>query len=305
MLFKKILRRFIMLTTDWRWWPFYFQRMFLNIEIRNHISNFVAKCLRPKAIHQSQLVEEWRAVSELQLQGIASLGQLLDIEKCQELRKYFETKPVYDPYRVHLPEFLPLNESARFEKSHIAHHQPADVLSAPYIIDLINSDKLLRIASDFLGCKPTVQYIAVWWSYNVKTGAQEAEFFHRDVDDWRFLKLFIYLDDVLAENGPHVYVKNSSKSSKLTMIRRFSDEEVLASFGEDNINHMTGSAGQAFLEDTFGIHKGQPVQNGRRIILQAVYGYANLPYAPSKPILKKKIIEQHKLDAWINRVYFG
>lgn len=304
MLIKKILHRLKLLVSDWRWWPFFFQRIFVNPVFRNNVSNLIASWVKPTSPHICTVEADIAAVKDLNTPGITHLGQVLAPEKCAELRAYFEKKLVYDPYREQLPHFLPLDESARFEKTHIAHHQPEDVLAAPEVLDIANDERVLKIVSGFLGCKPLISYIAVWWSYHVPSGAQEAEFFHRDVDDWRFVKLFVYLDDVSTENGPHVYVKHSSRTNKLTSIRRFTDDEVEETFGAHNIILLPANAGVAFLEDTYGIHKGQPVGQGRRLILQVVYGMTTLPYSPKSHVSPVSSLNTRKFDPWINRVYF-
>ena len=143
--------------------------------------------------------------------------------------------------------------------------------------------------------------MATWWSYATGMGAQQAENFHRDVDDWRFVKLFVYLTDVTLGSGPHKYVLHSAPQNKLTEIRRLEDEEVAQSFGQENIRTMTATAGEGFLEDTYGIHKGQPVQSGHRLLFQVVYTLTPLPYAPKKPVAA--LPPGATYDPWINRVY--
>jgi len=126
---------------------------------------------------------------------------------------------VFDSYRPETPPYKPLSD-ARHPESHIAHHNHIDIINAPYLLQIANDPLILDIAASFLGCKPTIGYMAVWWSYPTIKRAQQAEKFHRDVDDWRFLKLFIYLTDVNDKNGPHIYVTHSSTSNQLNEIRR-------------------------------------------------------------------------------------
>ncbi|MBN1377687.1 MAG: hypothetical protein JXA04_00470 [Gammaproteobacteria bacterium] len=247
-------------------------------------------------------------LNELNHAGLSHLGRLLSFEQCSELRNYFSGKLVTDFYRSEstLP-FLP-GSNERHPDAHIAHHNAHDIINAPYLLELANDPRILDIAAAFLGCKPTLTYLAAWWSYHTEKGAQQAEWFHRDVDDWRFLKLFIYLTDVDDKSGPHIYVTHSAASDKLTKIRRFEDDEVISAFGEKNILHLTGSAGEGFFEDTYGIHKGQPVKEGRRLIFQAVYSMFPLPYGPKTPVVKLSeltITRSISPDPWINRVYIA
>lgn len=299
---QKILRRIRKLVSDRRLWGFYLQRCFLKPAIRNSLASKVALRLRPAAAQRALNPEEDAAARALLSSGIAMLGELLPEQSCEELRHYFGKREVHDPYRSGSSGFLPESEE-RHPDSHIAHHSAEDVLRAPYLLALANDPHILNIVSKFLGCKPTIGYLAVWWSYHTLKGAQQAEFFHRDVDDWRFVKLFVYLSDVGEDSGPHVYVQYSSASEKLTEIRRFTDAEIQDAFGSVNLLTMKAAAGQGFLEDTFGIHKGQPVTQGTRLIFQAVYSLSPLPYGPKEPVLARVELGKYYLDPWINRVY--
>jgi hypothetical protein len=197
------------------------------------------------------------------------------------------------------------NSDARHPDSHIAHHDPRDVIMAPYLLELANRPDILGLAGKFLGCRPTISYLASWWSYPTTIGPQQAEHFHRDVDDWRFLKLFVYLTDVGPDDGPHVYVRHSASSPRLRTIRRFTDDEVARTFGPQAMLALTGRAGEGFLENTFGLHKGMPVTRGQRLIFQAVYSMFPLPYAPKLPVADASAIRlpNGAADPWINRLY--
>ena len=306
MLKRKLHRLFIVLS-DSRWWPLYIQRRFMQPGLRAWLSSQVCS-MRPSASpFQSSVDEVVKHNAALRDAGISNLGALLTPEQCGELRNYFSGLPVFDDYRPETPPYLP-DSDARNPESHIAHHNARDIVNAPYLFQLANDPRILDIASAFLGCKPTLGYIATWWSYNTANGAQQAEKFHRDVDDWRFLKLFIYLTDVGARNGPHVFVTHSSASERLTEIRRFDDKEVVSAFGQHNVLELTGHAGEGFLEDTYGIHKGKPVQEGVRLIFQAVYSMFPLPYGPKSPVIKSSELMDSipfTPDPWINRVYIA
>jgi hypothetical protein len=297
--------------TDTRWWPFYFQRRFLRPASRERLAGLVAAHLRPSATVSgrtgaaSTSGEEANRVDALRREGISHFGQLLSTAQATELCDYFLAKQVHDPYQAGSPRFLPDSE-ARHPGSHIAHHDARDILMAPHLLALANRPDILAIVSRFLGCKPTLGYLATWWSYHTALGAQQAEHFHRDVDDWRFVKLFIYLTDVGPDNGPHIYVSRSSASAALREIRRFDDQEVVKSFGVANVMELTGRAGEGFLEDTFGVHKGQPVAQGRRLVFQAVYSMSPLPYGPKAPVVRLgevSLADGAPLDVWVNRLY--
>lgn len=304
---KRKFRRLLMVLSDSRWLVFYVQRRFMQPKLRAWLSSRMAS-MRPSALPVQSATEEiCKHNVALRNVGISHLGSLLTPEQCMELREYFSGLRVSDPYRPETPPFSP-DSAARNPQSHIAHHNARDIVTAPYLFQVANDPFILDIAATFLGCKPTLSYLAAWWSYHTKIGAQQAELFHRDVDDWRFLKLFIYLTDVNEKNGPHIYVKYSSVSVKLNEIRRFEDGEVMSAFGQNNVLQLTGNTGEAFLEDTYGIHKGQPVQEGNRLIFQAVYSMFPLPYGPKSPVIKRNelmSLNSFTPDPWINRLYIA
>lgn len=286
------------IAADPRWWKFYFQRNFQNPAQRKKISDWLAKS-RPHAETLDHTAAK-EGADRLRDSGLHHLGQLLSQQQCDELITYFNTCKVNDPYDASAPKFSPLSEN-RPKGAHIAHHNAHDIVNAPYLMDIANNPKVLDVVADFLGCKPTIGYIATWWSYPTGEGPKQAENFHRDVDDWRFVKLFLYLTEVEQESGPHKYVLHSSSKPVLNKIRRLNDDEVAQTFGEENIVTMTSQAGHAFLEDTYGVHKGQPLQSGHRLLFQVVYTLNPLPYGPQKPV--KAIDKASGHDAWTNRVY--
>jgi hypothetical protein len=303
---KSKLRHAVTVSKDSRWWPFYLQRRVMQPTRRATLARQIAR-LRP-AMAPMRPDDDTTAerLQQLQTRGLAPIGRPLDRTQCRELVDYFMEREVHDPHRPALPVFKPL-ATGRHVNAHIAHHTPEDIVRAPYLLALANDPQVLATVEQFLGCKPSLAYMAAWWSYATPLGPQQAEFFHRDVDDWRFVKLFVYLTDVGAQSGPHVYVTESANSPKLAQIRRFMDDEVAASFEPHQVLTMTGQAGDAFLEDTFGIHKGQPVVQGHRLIFQAVYSMHALPYGPMHPVIDLKEVQaanpSRRFDPWINRFY--
>ena len=300
------LKQLRVAVSDRRWWPFYFQRLFMTRSARARVARWIAR-RRPQAGTNARAAPRTSELTGLLCSdGFALLGKLLSDADCRAAHEYLTKCVVHDPYRPGAGTFLPLSDR-RPDASHIAHHDARDVLLAPGLLALANSEQIIAVAECFLGCRATISYLAAWWSYPTKVGAQHAEHFHRDVDDWRFLKLFVYLTDVGEEQGPHKYVAGSAANDQLREIRRFTDGEVEAVFGRARIAVMTGRAGDAFLEDTFGIHKGQPVVTGRRLIFQAVYSLSELPYGPSSPVATNtevaRVTAPTTLDPWVNRCY--
>ncbi|MCB2078724.1 MAG: phytanoyl-CoA dioxygenase family protein [Novosphingobium sp.] len=259
------------------------------------------------AARVSRLRPEFRDVradgrrTELHSDGQVLLPDFIDAGQCEALYDHFRSKPVSDPYRAENGAFLPLSPD-RPRDTHVAYHKEMDVVTAPGALAIANDPRVLSIVAAFMGCKPTLSYLTAWWSFGGDGVPQQAEKFHRDVDDWSFVKLFVYLTPVDENTGPHVYVRGSANDNKLAEIRRFDDAEVSTAFGADNIIPLTGKAGTGLIEDTFGIHKGQPVLSGERLMFQAVYSLSPLFYGPAKPLLSASELPPGlRIDPWINR----
>jgi hypothetical protein len=228
--------------------------------------------------------------------GHALLGPLLTPAQLADIHAFLANKPLA-PHGRSQPAFLPDQPPPGLR---MAEHQLADILACPHLLELANSAPLVRLAAHYIGCKPTISAIGLRWSYpqtGVGTGLQG---FHRDCDDWRFIKVFVYLTDVDDAAGPHVYVSGTHQEHCGMRLQPYSDCEVARRYGESSISRVTGAAGTAFAVDTRGIHKGLMPSQKPRLLLQIQYSL--LPvymyrYAPPQGIA------QAPLDKYINRLF--
>ncbi len=267
---------------------FHLQRTIKAPQLRDRIGGWVS-ALREPAGYASDLNPA--RSGQLRKEGLCWLGQVLAAQQIAEICAWFESRKVENFYRPEDGAFLPLSDT-RDPLSHVANHSLADVLAAPHLIALAMRPEILSLVEEYLGCKPAITAFSAWWSYPTPVGPQHAEFFHRDVDDWRFIKFFVYLTDVGELQGPHVYVTHSAQRPELRNIARLSDQDVVGTFGEGNVKILTGKAGDAFLEDTSGVHRGTPVRQDVRLLFQVVYGLVPLPNLPRRPVLKREAMEQ-------------
>jgi Phytanoyl-CoA dioxygenase (PhyH) len=248
------------------------------------------------AVAKSELSER------LMADGIAMLPRLWTDTEISEVRQYFEAMDCADPYRPEHGRFkAPANAPA---DTHVALFDNAQVAHSPHCLQLANHPEILAAVANMLGAKPTISYMAAWWSIPDRGEPEEAELFHRDVDDLRFAKLFVYLTDVTQENGPHMFVKGSHRSEELSERIRYDDAMVEAAFGKNDMLTLTGSAGTMFLENTFGLHRGVPPASKPRLIFQVLYSLEQYIGGPRKPV--REIVnpfEGLELDPYINRAY--
>jgi hypothetical protein len=152
----------------------------------------------------------------------------------------------------------------------------ADVVDVPAAQRLIADPSLFAVASEYLGTEPVQDLVAMWWSAaapssDVATSAA-AQQFHFDLDRLRFVKVFVFLTDVTEQTGPHVYVRGTHRQ-KPTILRRDGRhaDELVHRLLHDDVVSITGPRGTVFLADTAGLHKGLPLEAGRRLVFQTEY----------------------------------
>ncbi len=152
-----------------------------------------------------------------------------------------------------------------------------DVVQSAAAQRVIADRSLLAIATRYLGTCPVQDLVAMWWSTSRDDGAASAaaQKFHFDLDRLRFLKVFVFLTDVDADTGPHVYVPGSHRDLpwELRVDGRHSDAEVTARLDRPP-ERISGPRGTIFLADTRGLHKGQPLRRGQRLVFQTEYAVA-------------------------------
>jgi hypothetical protein len=115
---------------------------------------------------------------------------------------------------------------------------------------------------------------------------------HRDSVHLKQIKSILYLTDVGPDNGPFQYLEGTHEyASVYETIRkcgitfgqnRFTEEEIekILATGAYKLVDFRAPAGTLVLADTFGIHRGQPIQSGVRYAMTN-YFYASHLFARS------------------------
>lgn len=245
---------------------YYAQRLVTPAAARRTFSRLIAARVRSRHGDGTAWPEgedHGRIMADLRRDGIAMLSPV-EVSKIDEIAAYFRGQPVQLPDGTEAP----LEPEANAPMAAYALHR---IVECPGLLDLLNASPLLRIASDYLGCTPTLSSLGVRWSFPNSGTLVRTQSFHRDIDDWRFLKLFIYLTDVDEDSGPHSYVRTSHASSFGWRARAYAEGELKRRFGPDKIATITGPRGTAFVADTIGVHRGLPPTTRPRLVLQAQY----------------------------------
>jgi hypothetical protein len=159
-------------------------------------------------------------------------------------------------------------------------NNPNEIYQFDFIQQLITNSYILKLIQKYLRSTPIFFSSNFWVSYPGKT--ENTQIFHQDFDDIKFLKIFIYLNDVNEENGPHFYVQ-SSLNNIINKNNLPSDYKLSGRINDKFFNNykkdvlkITGNEGTIILEDTKGFHKGSNVKSGRRYILQLLFGVSDI-----------------------------
>lgn len=186
-------------------------------------------------------------------------------------------------------------------------YDPNDLLRQPEVQSLLADASLLALVQEYLGCQPLADVLSMWWhtAYHTQPDAEAAQFFHFDMDRIKWVKIFIYLTDVGPENGPHAFVKGSHRTGGIPdgMLRRgyvrLTDPEVAQVYPAENIKSITGPRGSIIVEDTRGLHKGNPVSGDPRLILQLQF--SNTLFGTNYPKATLSAVQDERLKSLLGQ----
>ena len=89
-------------------------------------------------------------------------------------------------------------------------------LESPDIQNLCADPTFLAVSQAYLRSSPVLDIVTMWWStaFSHEASSGAAQLYHFDMASLKWLKFFVYLTDVSAENGPHCFVKGSHRSGQ-------------------------------------------------------------------------------------------
>jgi hypothetical protein len=276
---------------------YYAQRLVTSPALRRAVARGIAAAIR---VRQGSGV--WGesdsacadALADLDRDGLSMLADdVAHGESVERIAAFFNRERVIGPDG----KLVPLNG---VPAGTVAAAYPLEtVLGCQDVLDLINAPAVLRIAAGYLGCKPTLSSLGVRWSFPSPGPSNATQRFHRDHDDWRSLKLFVYLTDVDSDSGPHAYVRGSHKTSAKLRARPYAPAAIERRYGPDNMRPIVGPRGTTFMADTYGIHAGLPPLLRPRLILQAQYSVLPIFAFLYRPIAVR---DRPAVDRYVNRL---
>jgi hypothetical protein len=275
---------------------YYLQRFVVQPHLRDAVARGIAAAIRLRNRADAACVapdEQLRAtLTKLRQDGYALLPTVARA-RVDRIRAYLRDEDVLDADgRRQRFERLPYGMAT-------AAYSLGTVLGCPDVCELVNAVPVLDLAARYLGCKPTLSSLGIRWSLPGGRTPSDIQHFHRDVDDWRFIKVFVYLTDVAENGGPHTYVVGSHRTTGRMRVRAYDREDVSRRYGAQNVQAITGPAGTSFVADTYGIHMGSVPAEQPRLILQAQYSLLPIYAFRYDPV---KASGAAVMDAYVNRL---
>jgi hypothetical protein len=146
--------------------------------------------------------------------------------------------------------------------------------------EVIADPSLLTLVQDALGCAPVLARVGLRWSLPSLNppSIDIAQYYHYDMDYFRFIKIFIYITDVSATDGPHCYVAGSHLAGTKPMdllsrgYVRIPDDDIARFYPATAIRQVTGPAGTILVGNTRCWHKGAKPTGRPRLMVTLVFG---------------------------------
>lgn len=154
----------------------------------------------------------------------------------------------------------------------------------PYI--RMNLDeRVLKIAGSYMGVAPKLNGFSLRITLPVPAGATEyfSQRWHRDPEDRKMVKMFIYMTDVLNEaSGPFIYIKGSQSGGPKEKVfpqtppaAMYPDMGAVEKVVSSNlVKTCLGKAGTVIFADTSGLHKGGYTTTKPRLMYTGTF-YSN------------------------------
>ena len=161
------------------------------------------------------------------------------------------------------------------------------VLDQKLTLDIASSPDIIRIATEYLGVAPILNHPGSWFSFPVKKVSKgSAKNWHWDCDGIKWLKIFVYINDVNLDNGPHAFVSGSHQNWLVNdRSSRVSEEKILDAYGQHAIKIFTAPRGTVIFEDTRGFHRGTPLLSNHRLVLEIQFNLDIFALDQSKTIV--------------------
>jgi hypothetical protein len=232
-----------------------------------------------------------RIVSELRAKGISivSCDDLFPPTVFKELQEIAEKRLLADANQVRIQDIKsgakPMDKAGKYYLVRMHGQPPIFDLSDPFLRFSLSAE-VLSVVCRYLGMLARLGFMDLWFNVPTPGPPKFSQCWHRDPDDRRLVKLFLYLRDVADSGGPFCYVSETHNDGRFGNFRRQvihssnypGDHVIENGFPEVARIKCTGKAGTLVFCDTSGFHKGgDPTQAGRLLFTAAYTSNAGVP----------------------------
>lgn len=171
------------------------------------------------------------------------------------------------------------------------------------VLEFTFSEKILPIVNSYLKMWSRFYYLTLNLTLPVDKNSQAvgSQRWHRDPEDKKLCKVFVYLTDVDENSGPFIYVPESTYGLRLG--RLFTQKPPFGFYPKDggvektvrreDIKILTGKAGTVIFADTTGLHKGGLAFKKERLMLTIGFR-SNASIMSPRAALGEDLVRQFK-----------
>jgi hypothetical protein len=199
-----------------------------------------------------------------------------------------------------------------------------NVKIASFIKDFLSLD-FIKTIEDFSGCKLHLMGINSWLTlpipseqiqisssnYDSMTSIYDAQQWHRDCDNFRDIKIFIYLTDVNKESdGCFQIINNSNNFSFFSPFKYYNykslrvPNKIITNKYKLSIHSFFGNKGTCFIADTRALHRGLAITQKKQVRFILELYFSNHLLGKDKKLEIKT--EHASFDIWkemVNKNY--
>ena len=238
------------------------------------ISFFTAKKLKDKIKNKEAI----SIVNNLKENGYFVINNFISEKTSQEIEDYVLKQDLIinrndDSHsKIYNKKFNPNNPEG------VVYLLPDSKLIENSLINQVTNSIFLKdIASNYFEAEAIFDHaqISIVTDYKKIADKNSAQYYHFDLDKPKWLKFFIYLNNVNLDRGPHSFIPKTHKNSGINInIRsqgysRIEDSEIRKYYAEEII--FAHNKGTCIIEDTRGLHKGYNCKKGYRCLINIQY----------------------------------
>lgn len=273
----------------------YFQRLITYPSLREYFKSFEKLFFKKLVVKNNSIAKKIKNNSYSEIHNIFSPKQIKEIKEYTKKKKLIG---IYTGEKKFNFNSVPKNTSMGYLNTE-------DLLNCPHIIDGANDKKLNNMLRAYFQRPYKLDWIWCWWSFPQKKSVGP-QMYHRDYENFNFLKVFVYLTNTNSKNGSHELIKSSHKYNNFYSKKRYLEKDIYKKFKKIDFIEIKGKAGKTFVENTFAIHKGNAPIKKKRLILCYMFSIIPSRRSPKLPFFnsnKTKFSKAIKKNKYLNSLF--